>query len=360
MGYRADYLKGWQKAVSQMGTKDRGHSVLPITKDARKFYKGLKQEGVGLDTPVQLAGAVGARLLTDVGTDATRHLYWRYNHPMAIADKAAEQIIGDRYLNYTPTQRSAITLAGVGIPVSASLGTFDPTNISELGRPKGFAQSYAEQGSEDRRQTGQVAPELLDRFVLGRQGRPLKFETAKQDIPELTKQRYANYMNYLYNDNGPLGVGIIKGTMENLQGEPEARIVGFPVGLQAAGALVGGATALRLAGDRTTPETIPGGIGPKQPRTVRTNDVSESVPGERPVDAKVYRKGDKKVRMGKGVGDRTGTRTDYVGPRSRVALAYGAAGALTGALAGKLANRMIASAGQSDLPTTEEYGISRY
>jgi hypothetical protein len=38
MGYRADYLKGWQKAVSQMGTKDRGHSVLPFfTEDARKF-----------------------------------------------------------------------------------------------------------------------------------------------------------------------------------------------------------------------------------------------------------------------------------------------------------------------------------
>ena len=48
MGYRADYLKGWQKAVSQMGTKDRGHSVLPITQDARNFYKGLKKEGVGL------------------------------------------------------------------------------------------------------------------------------------------------------------------------------------------------------------------------------------------------------------------------------------------------------------------------
>jgi hypothetical protein len=119
---------------------------------------------------------------------------------------------------------------------------------------------------------------------------------------------------------------------------------------------------LRLAGDSTTPETIPGGIGPKQPRTVRTEDVSESVPGERPVDTTVYRKGDKskRVRMGQGVADRTGTRTDYVGPRTRTALAYGAAGALTGALAGKLANRLIASAGQSDLPTTEEYGISRY
>ena len=109
-------------------------------------------------------------------------------------------------------------------------------------------------------------------------------------------------MNYLYNEKGPLGVGIIKGTMENLQGEPEVRIVGFPVGLQAVGALAGGATALRLAGDSTTPETIPGGIGPKQPRTVRTEDISEIVPGERPVDTTVYRKGDKskRVRMGQG------------------------------------------------------------
>ena len=159
MGLRTDYLKGWQTAVSQMGTKDRGHSVLPVTKEARDFYRGLGKQGVTTETPVQLAGAVGARLLTDVGQDATRHLYWRYNHPMAIADKVAEQALGDRLLNYTPTQRAAVSLAAVGVPVSASLGTFDATNIGELGRPKGFAQSYAEQGSEDRRQTGQVAPD---------------------------------------------------------------------------------------------------------------------------------------------------------------------------------------------------------
>ena len=358
MGYRSDYLKGWQTAVSQMGAKDYGHSILPITKDARKFYRGLKKEGISKETPVQLAGALGARLLTDVGENATRQMYWRYNHPMAIGDKIAEQIVGDRYLNYTPTHRSAIALAGVGIPVSASLGTFDPTNIGELGRPKGFAQSYAEQGSEDRRQTGQIAPELIDRFVLGRQGRPLKFETARQDIPDLTKQRYANYMNYLYNDKGPLGVGIVKGTMENLQGEPEVRIVGFPVGLQAVGALAGGAAALRYAGDQTTPEMVPGGIGPKQPRTVRSEDTSERIKAKKPKDTTVYSEGQTGVRMGKGAADRTGQRTDYVGPRARVALAYGAAGAVTGAMAGKLVNRLIASTGQSDLPTTQEYGIS--
>ena len=35
--------------------------------------------------------------------------------------------------------------------------------------------------------------------------------------------------------------------MENLEGVPEARIVGFPIGLQAAGALAGGAGAAGAA-----------------------------------------------------------------------------------------------------------------
>ena len=189
---------------------------------------------------------MGARVLTDLGTDSTRQMYWRYNHPMAISEKIAEQIIGEGIQSYSPTQRAAIGLRS-WYSSRSILGTFDSTNLSEYGRPKGFAQSYAEQGSEDRRETGQLAPELVDRFVLGRQGRPLKYDTAKEDIPNLTKERYANYMNYLYNDKGPLGIGVVKGTMENLQGEPEARIVGFPVGLQAAGALVGGAAATRGA-----------------------------------------------------------------------------------------------------------------
>ena len=299
----AGLRKGWEKASAIMTAMgDYGHTVLP-TKEGRKFYKRLGKEGITTETPLQLAGAMGARLLTDLGEDATRKVYWRYNHPMAISEKVSQGVMGEGIKRYTQPQKAAIGLAAVGVPVSASLGTYDITNLAELGRPKGFAQSYAETGSEDRRETGQVGPELVDRFVLGRQGRPLKFETAKEDIPDLTKQRYSNYMNFLYNEKGPLGVGVIKGTMENLQGEPEARIVGFPVGLQAAGALVGGAGAARAVMNPNV----------KQPRV-----------------------------------------------KARTVAGISAAGALTGALAGKLANRMIASAGQSDLPTTEEYGISRY
>jgi len=298
--------KGWKTGVgiseaqaeekfkSTGQPKRYSHSVIPGL--AGGYYEQLKVAGVTPATPLQMSGAVSARLLTDVGDDATRHLYWRYNHPMAIADKLAEQVVGEKIYEYKGPQRAAIQLASVGIPVSASLGTFDITNLVELGRPKGFAQSYAEQGSEDRRQTGQVAPELIDRFVLGRQGRPLKFETAQQDIPSLTKERYANYMNYLYNDKGPLGVGVIKGTMENLQGEPEVRIVGFPVGLQAAGALAGGAGA-----------------------TGALLHTSKNL------------------------------------PRARTVAAAGAGGALAGAAMGKIANAMLATQGQAQLPTVQEY-----
>ena len=293
---------GGKQSKNKQVRKRYSHSVIPGL--AGGYYKALDKAGISLgNNPVQFAGAVGARLLTDVADDATRHTYWRYNHPMAIGDVLAEQIIGDKIYDYNSAQRAAIELAGVGIPVTATLGVYDPTNLGELGRAKGFAQSYAETGSEDRRETSQPLPELVDRFALGRRGRPLKFETAKQDIPDLTKERYANYMNFLYNDKGPTGLGVIKFTPENLEGKPEALIAGFPVGAEAVGALAGGAGATRAA------MNLP------------------------------VKKGQER-------------------PKARTVAGLGAAGAVGGVLAGKLANRVVAAMGQPDLPTTQEYGIS--
>jgi len=277
-GTRGALNKGWQTG-SKLIKGEFGNTVLPITGTSRDYYADLKSKGItARETPLQFAGALGAKLLTDIGTDGTRNQYWRYNHPSPV--------------------------------------TFDITNIGELGRPKGFAQSYAEQGSEDRRQTGQVVPELIDRFALGRQGRPLKFETAKEDIPDLTKQRYSNYQNFLYNEKGPLGIGIVKGTMENLQGEPELRLAGFPVGLQAAGAALGGTLGVKAA--------------------TMGNPITE-------------RKGDQQIIK----------RPGSVMPARKV-VAMGAAGALAGGLTGKLINMSIARAARKDLPSTQEYGVSSY
>ena len=46
MSLRCAYKTGWTTAVQQMGNKDYGHTVLPITKGARNFYRGLKEEGL--------------------------------------------------------------------------------------------------------------------------------------------------------------------------------------------------------------------------------------------------------------------------------------------------------------------------
>lgn len=354
-GIRQGFKKGVEiqdaqasaRAAKSGKKKQFSHSAIPGL--AGGYYGDLKAAGIGLNTPDQLLGAVGARLLTDIGDDASRHIYWRYNHPMAIADKLAEQVIGDKIYDYSSAQRAAIQLAGVGIPVTASLGVYDPTNLGELGRAKGFSQTYAETGSEDRRETSQPLPELVDRFALGRRGRPLKFETAKEDIPDLTKERYANYMNFLYNDKGPTGLGVIKFTPENLEGKPEALIAGFPVGAEAVGALAGGAGAVRGMLNREQTKEVP--LDAPKPDNLRSSTYRFTDPmsevRRRPDGTEyIYTPPRKKQRF------------DTTAPRARTVVGVGAAGAVGGILAGKLANRLVAAMGQSDLPTTQEYGIS--
>ena len=181
-----------------------------ITGNAGMQSSGPRLAGVGgssitlTKTPLQFAGAVGARLLTDVGEDASRRFYWHYNHPMPNADKVSEKVLGKKAASnlkpkqiggsgkFGPTERSLMRFAAVGLPVGASLGHLNLLNPGEAFRAKGFKQKYADQGSEDRRQTDQFAPEFVDRVLLGRLGQPLKYETAKQDIPDLTPQRYGN------------------------------------------------------------------------------------------------------------------------------------------------------------------------
>lgn len=200
------------------------------------------------ETPGKFLGAYAARLLTDVGNDSTRRFYWRYNHPLAIADKILENAIGEKAAQaMSPTQRALVNLGAV-VPAAASMGVYDIMNPGEQFRPKGYTQEYSALGSDDRRESVQPGQELFDRFFLQRQGDPLKYATAKAEIPELTPERYGNYMSFRYQDKGLLGLGLIKGTSENLQGVPEARILNVPVSVPTVTAIAGGATALRYAG----------------------------------------------------------------------------------------------------------------
>ena len=215
-----------------------------------EYHKQLNSLGVSMsETPTQAVGAFGARLLTDLTNDGTRGLYWRYNHPLALLEKGAEAAIGkEAYKQLGPTKTGLITAAVVA-PATALAGAYDITNPAQMFRPKGFAQSYAEPGSEDRRETAQPTPELFERFFLGRTGRPLNYETAKADIPSLTPERYGNYLRNYYQDKGFLG--LVKATPENLEGVPEARMLGYPITIPsvatAVGGIAGASAAIRTA-----------------------------------------------------------------------------------------------------------------
>ena len=266
-----------------------------------RFFKDVTQGTEGLETvkgPAEFLGAYAARVATDLGSDSSRQFMWRYNHPMAVAQLAGDALIGKEGMakinQMTPTQKAGIMATTVGMPAFASMGTFDLTNPGELFRPKGYAQNYAEVGSEDRRKTGQPGLELVERTVLGRRGRPLKYETAKEEIPNLTPQKYGKFMGQYYQDKGLTGLGLLKFTGENLEGYPEGRILGFPIGIQGVSAVAGGGIAARQA-----------------------------------------------------------LKTTNIKPRGIAA--RGGMGALVGMAAGKLANMTIAAANRPQYPPTLEY-----
>ena len=220
-----------------------------------RFKESLLKRGVSArQTPAQFVGAYTSRLIVDAANDGSRTYWWRYNHPLAVAQKGVEYGVNP----IKSTTARSLAAIGIAAPAIAASGTYDLLNPGELFRPKGYAQKYSEVGSEDRRETSQPGQELFERFFMQRTGEPLKYETAKQDIPGLTPGRYANYQNFLYNEKGLFDLGIIKGTGENLQGVPEVRALGFPVTIPMAAGFTAGSIAARQAMVQSRTQTSAG------------------------------------------------------------------------------------------------------
>lgn len=277
------FVQGARKAIELIDKRPEQR----VTVLGPKFKEELKQEGITLrGAPQEFLGAYSARLLTDVVTDGTRAVWWAFNHPNALADKAARIAIGKEASKELGVLSTGLAMTAAVAPAIAVSGAYDITNIGEMFRPKGFAQSYAEPGSEDRRQTSQPVPELFERFFLGRTGRPLAYEEAKKDIPDLTPERYGNFLRSYYQDKGLLGV--LKATPENLQGVPEARLLGYPVTIPSALGVAGGAVAAgaaaRLAGGKNRlAKTVGAGLAGSMGGVLTGNVINEVIAaGNRP------------------------------------------------------------------------------
>jgi len=277
------FVQGARKAVELIDKRPEQR----VTVLGPQFKQELKQEGITLrQKPQEFLGAYSARLLTDVVTDGTRAVWWAFNHPNALADKAARLAIGKEASKELGVLGTGLAMSAAVAPAIAAAGAYDITNIGEMFRPKGFAQAYAEPGSEDRRETSQPVPELFERFFLGRTGRPLAYEEAKKDIPDLTPERYGNFLRNYYQDKGTLGV--LKVTPENLQGYPEARLLGYPVTIPsvlgvAAGAASAGATARLAGGKNRLAKTVAAGFAGSVGGVLTGNVINEVIAaGNRP------------------------------------------------------------------------------
>jgi hypothetical protein len=276
-----------------------------------EFRKDIKEAGITKETPLAFLGAYATRLGADLTTDESRSLYWQMSHPLEMADQSMRKVVDpNKELGYA---RGLLALTAV-TPAVALTGAYNPLNISELGRPTGYKQNAPDK--EDPTKSTEPGTELFQRFFQGRTGRPLAFDKAREEIPDLTKQRYANYMNFLYNDPGPIGkatMGIVKVTPENLQGDPEARVLGYPVSIPSVTALAGG-----IAGSRM-------GIlsSPTVERVVQPNLLTSE-----------------KASVSRVMGKRT--------PTVLRGLAGGALGSAAGAMAGVLINQAISAAGNTE------------
>lgn len=222
------------------------------------------------------ASYVAGRFAHDLLTDGTRMPWWALNHPLAQVGLAGELVSGAAGLepDYDVERkrleaagkdatRDAIdaefarrhgfsyagrgdgpplTLARYAIPALATAamtqfaGNTNYLNLLGGGRTPGFQAVLPVEG--DPTQSSNPLLELGARYMFGRTGRVLPWEQFTQERPDVSYDDYKAYAAYQF-DKGPLDLGLIRGTTRNLDGEPEAAMLGFRVPLSAATATVG-------------------------------------------------------------------------------------------------------------------------
>ena len=223
------------------------------------------------------AAYVAGRVAHDVMSDGSRIPYWFLNHPLAMAgvasgyaaqgagltpdyaiEKAALQAKGipdsQQLIDEIHAKRLGLAHRGVaggespsglargivpliaGTAMVAASGNHDLLNLAQGGRSPGYQAVLPQEG--DYRETSSVAGELLSRYIVGRTGRLLPWEEFTVERPDVPREDY-DAARRLQFDKGPLGIGLIKGTSRNINGEPEVTMMGFRVPMGAAAAAVG-------------------------------------------------------------------------------------------------------------------------
>lgn len=188
------------------------------------------------DKPLlQKVGVGVGRVAGDIVGQGTRKWFWNM-HPEDMTATYGKQAMS-RWANASPLL-ARVTAYGATNALGILSGNHNPLNFAEGGRPAGF-EAISEDPDDPRKSTNPATDYLLYRGMFGRGGRVLPWEQFHAERPDVSYETYDNYKQYL---REPGFLGLVKGTMDGLDG-PEAQVMGYrvtPAGALGAGAVLAG------------------------------------------------------------------------------------------------------------------------
>lgn len=191
------------------------------------------------------ATVAAGQLAGDLATDGMRNIWWFLNAPQAIAQimmlqgmhTANKRTVKDldlgasgRDLNRPVFKSRNLRMAAAApawLAVSMGLGNFS--------RNPGYKAVVPDEN--DPTKTANPVQEFVDRYFLGRSGKLLPYDEFVKERPDVSRQEYNQYKNYLFGNKG-----VLKATMDGIEG-PEVNFMGKSVPLMT-GILPGAAAVI--------------------------------------------------------------------------------------------------------------------
>ena len=172
----------------------------------------------------QVAGVVGA----DLASDGMRNIWWFLNAPQAIAQVAMFQGMRDAAkknanLSGLHEREPLIRTRNLRMAAAAPAWIATSMGIGNFMRQPGYKATMPD--PENPTETTNVAGELANRYFLGRTGSLLPYDEFVKERPDVSREEYNAYKNYLFTGKSP-----IKATMDGIQG-PEVTFMGKSIPL---------------------------------------------------------------------------------------------------------------------------------
>lgn len=190
----------------------------------------------------QAAGAVAG----DVATDGLRNIWWFLNAPQAITQVAMLSAMHRAGGEYKSTDENVPLLKNRNLRMAATLPAVIGMSmaVGNAWRQPGYKQTVPSE--VDPTKTADPLAELGSRYILGRSGSLLPYDQFVKERPDVSREEYENYKQYLFGNALPL-----KATLDGIQG-PEITFMGksIPVMtgiLPAVAAVVGGRYGVKKA-----------------------------------------------------------------------------------------------------------------